>query len=227
MTGKAIRGVGLLCLPLVSLALVSALSTPPAHAADSQPVRVYQNPTEGEAIRQPAFGIQLRFSSPDNFKDMDTGGGWAFTVTEGHRLGFGNRDVFEPDGYGVTIYPAQPIGEITGQWNFHDRLTSADARSSSSPATASPTPEPGATTPAAVSASPAPTSGHSSVSSTPNATSPIAAGSSGGPDILKYSLLTIGAAGAAGVILLIGYLVRRRVGYDPHREMPSGGDDHH
>jgi hypothetical protein len=225
MTGKAIRGVGLFCLPLVSLALVSALSTPPAHAADSQPVRVYQNPAEGEAIEQPAFGIQLRFSSPDNFKDIDTGGGWAFTVTEGHGLGLGNRDAFEPDGYGVTIYPAQPIGEITGHWKFYDRFTSPGARSSSATATASPTPEPGATTPAAVNVSPAPTSGYSSVSSTPNS-SPIAAGSSG-PDILKSSLLTIGAAGAAGVILLIGYLVRRRVGYDPHREKPGSGDDHH
>ncbi len=92
--------------------------------------------------------------------------------------------------------------------------------------TALPTPEPGATTPAAVSASPVPTSSRPSASATPNAR-PIASGRSGsGPDILKYSLLTIGAAGAAGVILLIGYLVRRRVGYDPHREK-LGGDDHH
>jgi hypothetical protein len=94
-------------------------------------------------------------------------------------------------------------------------------------AAASQTPEPGATAPAAVSASPAPTSGRPSASATPNA-SPIAPGtSSSGPDILKYSLLTIGAAGAAGVILLIGYLVRRRVGYDPHREKPGGDDGHH
>jgi hypothetical protein len=27
--------------------------------------------------------------------------------------------------------------------------------------------------------------------------------------------------------LLIGYLIRRRVGYDPHREKPGSGDDHH
>jgi hypothetical protein len=164
MTGKAMRGVGLLCLPLVPLALVSALYTPPAHAADPHPVLVYQNPREAEAIQHPAFGVQLCFAS-------------------------------------------------------------AVCKSSSGTAAASQTPEPGATTPAAVSASPSPTPGPPSASATRNA-GPIAAGSSSAPDILKYALLTIGAAGAAAVILLIGYLVRRRVGYDLHREKP-GGDDHH
>jgi hypothetical protein len=273
MTSKAIRGVGLLCLPLVLLALVSALSASSAHAADPQPVLVYQNPVEGEVIQQPAFGIQLCFASPVNIKDLDKGGDFAFTVTEPDGLGLGNRDVFQPDGYGITVYPGHPIGDTNGQWKFHYRLTSPDAQSAlegdisytvnpnGSPipqatppacvalggtATASPTPAPGATTPAAVSASPVPASGSPSVSVTPTVSgspvstsdnpsvsatptvSPIAAGSGGsGPDILKYALLTIGAAGAAGVILLIGYFVRRRVGYDPHREKPGDGDDHH
>jgi hypothetical protein len=254
MTGKAIRGAGLWCLPLVLLTLVSALSASPAHAADPQPVLVYQNPTEGEVIQEPAFGIQLCFASPVNFKDLDKGGDFAFSVTEPDGLGLGHRDVFQPDGYGITVYPGHPIGETTGHWKFHYRITSPDAKSalegditytvdpngspfpqatppvcvaSGGTATASPTPEPGATTPAAGSASPAPTSGRSSASATPTA-SPIAAGSnSSGPDILKYALLTIGAAGAAGVILLIGYLVRRRIGYDPHREKPGGDGDHH
>jgi len=43
------------------------------------------------------------------------------------------------------------------------------------------------------------------------------------PDIDKYAFLTIGAAGAAAVIGTIGYLIRRRVGFDPHR--PGGGGD--
>jgi hypothetical protein len=273
MTSKAIRSAGLWCLPLVLLALVSALSSSPARAADPQPVLVYQNPAEGQVLQQAAFGIQLCFASPVNIKDLDKGGDFAFTVTEPDGLGLGNRDVFQVDGYGITVYPGKPIGGTTGQWKFHYRLTSPDAQSalegdinytvdpngsplpqatppscvaSGGTATASPTPAPGATTPAALSASPAPasrsssssatptvaaspvsTSGNPSVSATPTV-SPIAAGSSGsGPDILKYALLTIGAAGAAGVILLIGYFVRRRVGYDPHREKPGDGDDHH
>ena len=167
MTRKAVRGVGLLFLPLVLPALVAALSVSPAPAAHQlQPVIVYQNPREAEAIQQPAFGIQLCFASPV-------------------------------------------------------------CKSSSATAAASQTPEPGAMTLAALSASPLPTSGRPYASATPTA-NPIAPGSSSsGPDILKYSLLTIGAAGAAGVILLIGYLVRRRVGYDPHQEKPGGDDGQH
>jgi hypothetical protein len=50
-----------------------------------------------------------------------------------------------------------------------------------------------------------------------------------GPDILPLALLTIGAAGIAAVVLLIGYLVRRAIGYDPHRPGPEGpaADEHH
>ncbi|MDO8614841.1 MAG: hypothetical protein Q7T33_03770 [Dehalococcoidia bacterium] len=44
-----------------------------------------------------------------------------------------------------------------------------------------------------------------------------------GPDILLLSLLTVGAAGGAAVIALIGYLVRRRVGFWLHRPPPGGG----
>jgi hypothetical protein len=47
------------------------------------------------------------------------------------------------------------------------------------------------------------------------------------PDILPLALLTIGAAGAVALIALIGYLVRRGVGYDPHRPNGNGGDGAH
>lgn len=49
------------------------------------------------------------------------------------------------------------------------------------------------------------------------------------PDIDKYAFLTIGAAGAAAVIATIGYLIRRRIGFDPHRPDRSGDSpgDHH
>jgi hypothetical protein len=72
MTSKAIRSAGLWCLPLVLLALVSALSSSPARAADPQPVLVYQNPAEGQVLQQAAFGIQLCFASPVNIKDLLT-----------------------------------------------------------------------------------------------------------------------------------------------------------
>jgi hypothetical protein len=257
MTGKAIRRAWRPLLPLAVVAAVLAFSASAAQAqsptAEPQPVLVYQNIHDGDVILQTAFGIQLCFASPVNIRDLDKGGDFSFRVTEPDGLGLGNRDVFQPNGYGITVYPGHPIGDTAGQWKFHYRLTSPDAQSalegditytvdpngspipqatppvcvaSGGTATASPTPDPNATTPAAASASPVLTSRSPSASATPTG-GPIAAGSSSSPDILKYALFTIGAAGAAAVVLLLGYLVRRRVGYDPHREKPGGDDDEH
>ena len=48
-----------------------------------------------------------------------------------------------------------------------------------------------------------------------------------GPDILKLALITVGLAGGAAVLTLTGYVVRRRVGYEPHKPKSDGSDDHH
>ena len=262
MNGKAIPRAWLPLLPLAVLAVAWALSASAAHAqsptADPQPVLVYENIHDGDVLQQTAFGIQLCFASPVNITDLDKGGDFSFRVTEPDGLILGHRDVFQRDGYGITVYLASPIGGSVGQWKFHYRLTSPDARSalegdityvvdpSGSPvpqatppvcvssggtATASPTPGTGTTRPVDLGANVVPVTIRPSASPAPTA-SPGAAGSGSGssgssPDILKYALLTTAAAGAAGVILLIGYLVRRRVGYDPHREKPGGGGDHH
>lgn len=42
-------------------------------------------------------------------------------------------------------------------------------------------------------------------------------------DILRLALLTIGASGIAGVLALIGYVVRKRIGYEPHA--PHEGEE--
>ena len=46
----------------------------------------------------------------------------------------------------------------------------------------------------------------------------------GGPDILLIALLTTATGGGAAVLLTLGYLLRRRIGYEPHRP-PAGGDE--
>lgn len=48
-----------------------------------------------------------------------------------------------------------------------------------------------------------------------------------GPDILKLALISVGVAGGAALLAMIGYFVRRRVGYEPHKPKPGDGDDDH
>jgi hypothetical protein len=58
-------------------------------------------------------------------------------------------------------------------------------------------------------------------------TTPLQQGDSDdGPDIVELTLLTLAASGIAALIGLIGYLVRRGVGYDPHRPGPDD-EPHH
>jgi hypothetical protein len=38
-----------------------------------------------------------------------------------------------------------------------------------------------------------------------------------GPDILLMALITIAIAGGAAVLFTLGYLLRRRIGFEPHR----------
>ena len=38
-----------------------------------------------------------------------------------------------------------------------------------------------------------------------------------GPDILLMALVTIAIAGGAAVLFTLGYLLRRRIGFEPHR----------
>ena len=43
------------------------------------------------------------------------------------------------------------------------------------------------------------------------------------PDVLLMALLTVGAAGGAAVLALIGYVIRNRVGFWLHRPPPRNG----
>ena len=50
------------------------------------------------------------------------------------------------------------------------------------------------------------------------------------PDVLLMALLTVGAAGGAAVLAMIGYLIRNRVGFWPHRPPQRDGspsEEHH
>ena len=46
-----------------------------------------------------------------------------------------------------------------------------------------------------------------------------------GPDILLTALVTTASVGGAAVLLTLGYLLRRRIGFEPHRPPPSDEDE--
>ncbi len=59
------------------------------------------------------------------------------------------------------------------------------------------------------------------------ALAPVVDQQDGGPDVLLLALLTIGAAGAATVVALIGYVIRNRVGFWLHRPPERNNGDEH
>jgi hypothetical protein len=210
------------------------------------------------------------FSRPINIKDKDKGGDFDFDLYNPQNLGFGLRIVFQPDGWGVSIYPG-PEASVSGlsspqdnKWTWGWRVVAADDSAVNEGSIqfavedgAEPIPE--ATPPVCVgggnTATPVPTFGQTptpsgSTGATPTQSavasptgepggSPTPTTEPGsnsgkdngdGPDILPLALLTIGAAGGLGVLALIGYFVRRKVGFDPHAptgDSDPGHGDHH
>ena len=258
----------ILALPLGALALLAALPMAGAMAQTPDPegpVLVYQNIKDGDTIDRAGFRIQLCFAEPVNIKDLDKGGDFAFQVTQPDGIGLGHRDVFQPDGYGVAVYPGNPVGETAGEWTFnyrvttpgrtacddgHDQVHGRSGRGSRSrarrhrlalplaarrrfrPVTA-PSPTPTAPMSSARRASDrherTPTPTLKPGSPTPIVTrGPVEEeDDDDGPDILKLALITVGVAGGAALLALIGYFVRRRVGYEPHKPKPGDGDGGH
>lgn len=177
-------------------------------------------------IFQPdGYGI---FVQPGNAPG-ETSGQWTFTYR-----------VTTPDARhateGTIHYTVDPSGET------RPTATPPPCVASGGTATASPTPDPNASpTSTARVGSPAPTSSAPGSSSSPAPTisshstggSPtptegtIVESDGSGPNIDTLAYLTIGAAGVAALIALVGFAVRRRVGFDWHKPGDGGDKGHH
>jgi methionine-rich copper-binding protein CopC len=243
-----IRRAWPLAAVLAALLLLNAFSAGRAQAADPTPVLVFQYPEEGSTFNQTVFAFHLCFADKINIRDLPAGGDFRFTLTEPDGLGLGHRDVFQPDALGVAIYPGNPIGDTAGPWKLTWRVTSPDGQSPlegeinwtidpSGEDTPQSTPPPcigeegTGTVPPSATPTVAPTTVAASGSVKPSASagptaSPVDEGKDD-PDIDKYAFITIGIAGAAAVIVTIGYFIRKRVGYDPHKPGPGDDSGHH
>lgn len=218
------------------LAAVVSQQQPPRSASADQPEITYMFPEEGDVFSEPLLVIQICFKEPIDVRDLPPkdDGEFTFSLERPNGFNVGMRIVFQANGYGVAIYPGDPEDARIGEWvlSYHvrdresldpiDGTLTYEVREGGQPII-TPTPQmcPSDGGTFAPTAEPSPD---------PNATpTPVVnVEEDGDSDALLLSLLAIGAAGGAGVLLLLGYAFRRRIGWwlhDPKDEPDSG--DHH
>ena len=128
----------------VAFALVHQLAPPSALA--QAPQVVSQFPEEGAVLaEQPAFfpatpptpeepipavaryGLQLCFAEPLDVRDTDKEGLHEFTVRGPSETQLAMRVVFQPDGFGVTVFPGLAPEPVEGPWTFDWLVRDADS----------------------------------------------------------------------------------------------------
>ena len=129
---------------IVAFALVLQLAPPRALA--QAPEVVSQFPEEGAVLaEQPAFfpatpptpeepipavaryGLQLCFAEPVDVRDTDKEGLHEFTVRGPGGTQLAMRVVFQPDGFGVTVFPGLAPEPVEGPWTFDWLVRDADS----------------------------------------------------------------------------------------------------
>jgi methionine-rich copper-binding protein CopC len=209
-----------LALLLLTLAMAPAFMASPAYA---QIELVEVDPPDGSELDAPPDVVHLCFSQPVKFRDSASFN-FQYLMPDDRALGM--RIVFGLGGECVDIFPGLPAVRPEGEYSLEWQVAAAEGDEQGSGTLHFVV---GETTTAP--ASPAPASGETPRPGTPPAgDGPEAAGADDddGPDILLLALITIAGVGGAAVLFTLGYFVRRRIGYDPHRppEGDEGGDDH-
>ena len=218
--------------------LLFAASVPAAHA--DEPEITFQSPKDGDVFLEPLLVIQICFAEPVDVRDLPPlgEGEFEFDMDRPDGLGVGMRIVFQANGYGVAIYPGIVNENTEGPWALTFQVRDAqslDRLNHSISWQVQSGGEPVVTPTPAV----CPTTGEPPMTPiddpdiTPVATDEL--DGNGGVDegsdvdVLELALLTVGAAGGAAVLVLIGYLVRRRVGFWLHRppEDDESSEDQH
>jgi hypothetical protein len=187
-----------------------------------------QFPADDAVLAEAPPVLQMCFKNPVNVKDLDKGGDFSFRLVRPDQLGLGMRIVFQPDGYGVAIYPGEgPTEAPEGVWTWTYRVVDNETgdplegevvfevRAEGGQAVILSTPPACLAGGATQQATGAP-AGSASITPTPIVIDEEPE-EDNGPDVGLLAALTIGVAGIAAVVAVIGYIVRRRVGYEPHR----------
>ena len=188
-------------MKLVLALLLLTLAMAPALLASpayAQIQIVEADPPDGSELDEPPDVVHLCFSQPVKYRDSASFN-FRYLMPDDRALGM--RIVFGPGGECVDIFPGLPAVRPEGEYSLEWQVAAAEGDEEGSGTL------------------------HFMVGDTPEAAG---ADDDDGPDILLLALITIAGVGGAAVLFTLGYFVRRRIGYDPHRppEGDEGGDDH-
>jgi len=199
---------------LLLLALAAALMLP-ASPAYAQIELTEADPPDGARLDAPPEVVHICFSQPASIEDS-TAFSFDYLMPDGSSLF--RRIVFGPDGECVDVFPFLPTVRPAGEYTFEWQVIAAEGDEQGSGTlhfqvtqSTSATPAPGETPPPVT---PSPEGGPGTGD----------AGDDDGPDILFLALVTTAGVGVAAVLFTLGYLLRRRIGYEPHRP-PEGGEE--
>jgi hypothetical protein len=230
-----------LILSVAVLAFISvALGARSASA--EEPEITFQFPIEGQLIAEPPRVLQMCFKEPVNVKDLPPldVGDFKFSLVRPDNVNLLMRIVFQPDGYGVAIYPDTAGADPPeGEWTWTYRVVDAasgdpldgEVKLTTSAAEGEEILQPTPLACLAEGATNQPTAPPAGTEETSTAT-PNESTTSGDDDlsVLELALITVGIAAAAAVVGVLGFFFRKRVGYEPHApsdDAGDSGDDHH
>lgn len=230
-------------LALVVLLVSSLLPGAVRHAAADEPVITYISIEDGDVFAEPLSVIQICFEDPIDVRDLPPldEGDFEFSLVRPNGFRVGMRIVFQANGYGVAVYPGIVEEDFNGEWTFSftvrdresldpvSRTVTYEVRPGGDPIL-TPTPQmcPTEGTPVPSDPTGSPDNGTNGDGDEPTPDPGLDEGDDD-PDLLLLSLLTIGAAGGLGVIALLGYVFRSRIGWSLHKPSQKGTseEEHH
>jgi len=209
-----------LTLTLVAFGLAVLASLASAAYAQTERIELTDaNPPDGARLNAPPETVLLCFSQliRGDFRI-------SYKLPNGSNLGV--RIAFLPNGLCLDVQPTLPDNPPEGEYTLEWQVTAAEGGEGGSGELHFQIGEGGSPPPSS-----SPTPSETPPPATPPATPPAGggpdtadAGDDSGPDILLTALVTTASVGGAAVLLTLGFLLRRRIGFEPHRPPPS--DEH-
>jgi hypothetical protein len=231
----------------VAAAIVTLAATPvafgPAAANADEPEITSLYPADGAVLAEPPVLLQMCVAAPINTKDLPPidEGDYRMTIVRPDGSPAGYTLNFQSDGYGLTIRPNSE-GAPEGEWTWTYRVVDAESGDELEGEVTFVTSAADGEEPVEVSPDQCLAEGaeDGSSESDPGSVDRPGAGSSAeddpdtsedqddDPSVLEMALMTVAVASAAAVVGMLGYVLRKRVGYEPHASKGDDSpDDHH